>query len=165
MSHLQDKIEKKWIWLKCIKCIRKKINLETYLLFLRERTLLLLHIELGKFQDFISFLFSQRLRWMFLLSLFLMETYSLHFMSSILLLYGVCGCFLLWLFWMPFSRRPRMNLMALFMIFGRVGSLYPAKWKLFGETQHRLAYFPQICGMLQWGQNCQTKTEKPLRVH
>lgn len=66
---------------------------------------------------------------MLLSSLFLMETYSLHFMSSILLLYGVCGCFLLWLFWMPFSRRPRMNLMALFMLFCRVGSLYPAKWK------------------------------------
>lgn len=51
-------------------------------------------------------------------------------MLSVLLLYGVCGgCFLLWLFWKPFRRRPRMNLMALFMLFCRVGSLYPAKWK------------------------------------
>lgn len=123
-------MEKKWIWLKCKKRIRKKINLETYLLFFRERTLLLLHIELGKFQDFISFLFPRRLRWMFLSSLFLMETYSLHlcwvcycFMGFVVVVFYY-GCFESFL-----EEDLGWTLMALFMLFYRVGSLYPAKWR------------------------------------
>lgn len=127
---------------------KKKIHLETYLLFLWESILLVLHIELDKVQHVLSFVFPWRLRWLFLWWLFWMETYCLN-----LCLVYYCSVefmvvvFLIGLFWKPFRRRPRMNLMALFMLFWRAGSFCPAKWKSYlGKHNIDWHIFSQISG-------------------
>lgn len=102
--------------------------METYLLFLWESTLWVLHIELGKVKSSCHLYFPRDLGECFCHSCFQWR----HSLNLCLVYYCPMGLlvvvFLIWLFWKPF-KRPTMNSIALFILFGRAGSFYPAKWK------------------------------------
>lgn len=89
-------------------------------------------------------------------------------MSSVLLFYGFVGvCSFLKTGYLEslLEGRPLMK-MPLFFPFYRARYhqfFLPCKIKkLFGQTQHRLAYFSPISSVMQWGESWKTKAEKPL---